>query len=281
MPPTDDRRAINSSLSSGSAAVDAFLDRSRTVPANQGPGGRGRLIFALDATMSRQPTWDAAIALQSRMFDTTAKLGGLDVQLVYFRGLRECKASAFVSGGAGLDRLMSRIRVEGGNTQIGRVITHARDEARKARIGALVYVGDAVEERIDPLCAKAGDLALARPQVLHVPRGTRSRSAERCFREIARLTGGAYAAFDAAAPGVLGRPAWPPPPPMPRAARRPSSPKWQGRRSRCRQAPPVADPLSPDDADHPSPGRRWSCSGSAPCWCGSSCRRRPPWWRGA
>ena len=203
MPPTDDRRAINRSAPSGSSAVDAFLDRSSRTPAAMAPGGRGRLIFALDATMSRQPTWDAAVALQGRMFDAAAKLGGLDVQLVYFRGLHECKASSFVSGGAGLDRLMSRIRVEGGNTQIGRVLAHARDEARRARTGALIYVGDCVEERVDPLCAKAGELAMLGLKAFMFHEG-RDRAAERCFREIARLTGGAYAAFDAAAPGVLG-----------------------------------------------------------------------------
>ncbi len=204
MPPTDDRRVINSSASSGSAAVDAFLAQSSRTPAPGASTGRGRLIFALDATMSRQPTWDAAIALQGRMFDAAAKLGGLDVQLVYFRGLHECKASSFVSGGAGLDRLMSRIRVEGGNTQIGRVLTHARDEARRARTGALVYVGDAVEEWVDPLCAKAGELALLGLKCFMFHEG-RDRAAERCFQEIARLTGGAYAAFDASAPDKLGR----------------------------------------------------------------------------
>ena len=200
MTPTDDRPAIHRPASS---AVDAFLDETRRAPVPQTPSGRGRLIFALDATMSRQPTWDAAIALQGRMFDTTAKLGGLDVQLVYFRGLHECKASPFVSGGAGLDRLMSRIRVEGGNTQIGRVLSHAREEARRARTGALVYVGDAVEERVDPLCAKAGDLALLGLKCFMFHEG-RDKAAERCFREIARVTGGAYAAFDASAPGGLG-----------------------------------------------------------------------------
>ncbi len=202
MPPFDDRRAINRSAPSASP-VDAFLDQSRRAPAPRPSGGRGRLIFALDATMSRQPTWDAAIALQGRMFDTTAGLGGLDVQLVYFRGFRECKASSFVSGGAGLDRLMSRIHVEGGNTQIGRVLSHARDEARVARVGALVYVGDAVEERVDPLCAKAGELALLGLKCFMFHEG-QDKGAERAFREIARLTGGAYAAFDASAPGKLG-----------------------------------------------------------------------------
>ncbi len=202
MPPFDDRRAINRSAPSGSP-VDAFIDESRRAPAPRHASGRGRLIFALDATMSRQPTWDAAIALQGRMFDTTARLGGLDVQLVYFRGFRECKASSFVSGGAGLDRLMSRIRVEGGNTQIGRVLAHARDEARMARVGALVYVGDAVEERVDPLCAKAGELALLGLKCFMFHEG-QDKGAERAFREIARLTGGAYAAFDPSAPGKLG-----------------------------------------------------------------------------
>ena len=200
MPPFDAPRAINRSVPSGSP-VDAFLDQSRRAPS--AVPQRGRLIFALDATMSRQPTWDAAIALQGRMFDTTAKLGGLDVQLVYFRGFHECKASSFVSGGAGLDRLMSRIRVEGGNTQIGRVLTHARDEARAARTGALVFVGDAVEERIDPLCATAGELALLGLKCFMFHEG-KDRQAERAFREIARLTGGAYAAFDASAPARLG-----------------------------------------------------------------------------
>ena len=36
-----------------------------------------RLIFALDATMSRQPTWDTACQLQGQMFSTAGKLGTL------------------------------------------------------------------------------------------------------------------------------------------------------------------------------------------------------------
>ena len=203
MSPTHDRRAIDRGASQGTSPVDAFLSEAGHPAPLRAGTGRGRLVFALDATMSRQPTWDAAIALQGRMFETTAALGGLDVQLVYFRGLRECKASAFVSGGAGLNRLMTRIHVEGGNTQIGRILTHARDEARRNRIGALVYVGDAVEERIDPLCARAGELALLGVKAFMFHEG-RDAAAERAFREIARLTGGAYAAFDASAPGKLG-----------------------------------------------------------------------------
>ena len=152
--------------------------------------------------MSRQPTWDLALSLQGRMFDVTAELGGLDVQLVYFRGLSECRASPFTSGGAGLARFMSRIAVQGGNTQIGRVLRHTRDEARRSRVGVLVYVGDCVEERIDSLCAIAGELALLGVKAFMFHEG-QDAAARRAFGEIARLTGGVYAAFDASAPDRL------------------------------------------------------------------------------
>ena len=152
--------------------VAAFLETARRTPAPAATG-RGRMIFALDATMSRQPTWDLAQALQGRMFQAAAGLGGLDVQLVYFRGLGECRASRFVSGGEGLAGLMSRISVRGGATQLGKVLAHARDEARRAKVGALVFIGDAMEENIDPLLATGGRAGAHRRQGLHVPGGRR------------------------------------------------------------------------------------------------------------
>ena len=84
----------------GGEGIAAFVEAAKKVPA-PGGSGRGRLIFALDATMSRQPTWDLAQSLQAKMFEAAGSLGGLDVQLVYFRGLNECRASKFVSGGQG------------------------------------------------------------------------------------------------------------------------------------------------------------------------------------
>ena len=184
------------------AGVDAFLDALAKTPAVAAAGRRGRMIFALDATMSRQPTWDLAQGLQARMFETAARLGGLDVQLVYFHGLSECRASRFVADGAGLAALMGSIACQGGHTQIGRVLAHARDEARARPIGALVYVGDAMEENPDDLCARAGELALAGVKAFMFHEGG-DPAAGATFREIARLTGGAYAAFDAGAPGRL------------------------------------------------------------------------------
>ncbi len=183
-----------------SAAVDAFLRKAAQVPAPA--EGRGRLIFALDATMSRQPTWDLAQTLQQRMFEAAGGFGGLDVQLVYFRGLSECRASRFVSQGAGLAELMSKIECRGGHTQIGKVFSHALQEARAGRVGALVFIGDAMEENADALCALAGDLALRGVKAFMFHEGG-DAGVGKVFREIARLTGGAYAAFDARAPQKL------------------------------------------------------------------------------
>jgi hypothetical protein len=132
------------------------------------------------------------------MFQAAAGLGGLDVQLVYFRGFNECRASNFVSGGQGLAALMAKIEVRGGVTQIGRVLAHALNEARRAKIGALVFVGDAMEENVDALAARAGELALAGVKAFLFQEGD-DPNAARAFREIARLTGGAYEKFDAGA----------------------------------------------------------------------------------
>jgi hypothetical protein len=183
-------------------AVDEFIEKARRVAAGAPALGRGRLIFALDATMSRQPTWDIAQSIQGEMFAATAKQGGLDVQLVYFRGFDECRASNFVSGGHGLAMLMSKISCRGGHTQIAKVLRHALDETKAARVGALVYVGDAMEESADDLCALAGRLGLLGVKAFVFHEGADQRAGA-TFTEIARLTGGAYARFDQRAPRRL------------------------------------------------------------------------------
>ena len=144
---------------SSKAEMAAFLAEARS--AGRGPsGGRGRLIFALDATMSRQPTWDLACHLQAGLFEASARVGGLDVQLVYFRGHGEARASRWVRDAAALTEVMSGITCRGGLTQIGKILDHAEKVAAQAPLAALVFVGDAMEEDIDRLCHKAGRLAL-------------------------------------------------------------------------------------------------------------------------
>lgn len=170
----------------------------------QPASGAGRLILALDATMSRQPTWDLACSLQSDMFDAVGKTGGLAVQLVYFRGFGECRASRFVADTAALKNLMTRIDCRGGHTQIGKVLSHVLKENERGKVNAVVYIGDAMEEEIDELADKAGQLGMRGVPVFVFQEGHDS-AAEAAFREIARLSKGAWFRFDANAAATLSR----------------------------------------------------------------------------
>lgn len=186
---------------SSTPEIEAFLDAAAKLPAASG-SGRGRLVFALDATMSRQATWDIAQSVQGRMFATAAAHGGLEVQLVYYRGFSECKASPFVTGGQSLASLMTRIGVGAGQTQIEKVLRHVLEETRKTPVRALVFVGDAMEESLDVLTGLAAEMGLLGIKAFLFQEG-RDMRAEQAFRKIAMLTGGAYATFDRAAPERL------------------------------------------------------------------------------
>lgn len=206
----DDKTPVSTDKSAGTvpdarssaADVEAFLDTVKSLSVSEPAATRGRLIFAMDATMSRQPTWDMALGLQANMFSAVSAVGGLDVQLIYFRGFGECRASKWVKDPEGLAKLMTKVSCRGGHTQIGRVLSHARKETKKAKVSALVYVGDCMEENIDDLSTIAGELGLLRVPVFLFQEGYEP-TAETAYREIARLTGGAYCRFDAGSAAQL------------------------------------------------------------------------------
>ena len=176
--------------------IDAFLSRIASLPVKSVRSrGTGRLIFALDATASREPTWDRACDLQSQMFVETAALGGLAVQLCYFRGMGEFAASPWLERSQDLLRHMQAVRCRGGITQIERVLKHAARQARESRVSALVLIGDCMEEDIDRVCAAAGELGLLSVPVFAFHEGSDS-VALRAFRQIAQLTSGACCRFD-------------------------------------------------------------------------------------
>jgi hypothetical protein len=186
---------------SAPSEIEAFLRQARAAVV---PGGAGRLILALDATMSRQPTWDLACELQGEMFDAVGKTGSLLVQLVYFRGFGECRSSRFVADTTSLKQLMSRIDCRAGHTQVGKVLAHALKEAAAQKIAAVVYIGDAMEEKLDDLADKAGRLGMHGVPVFVFQEG-RDRDAEIAFKEIVRLTRGAWFRFDRTAPSMLAK----------------------------------------------------------------------------
>lgn len=188
---------------SSAGEVAAFLKQAKA-SVRPGASRRGRIILALDATMSRQPTWDLACKLQAGMFDAVRRSGGLEVQLVYFRGFGECRASRFVADTDRLKTLMTGIDCRGGLTQIGKVLAHCAKESRREKVHAVVYIGDAMEEEVDELADRAGRLGLQGTPVFMFQEG-RDGAVERAYREIARLTRGAWFRFDRESAGVLER----------------------------------------------------------------------------
>ena len=183
--------------------VAAFLAKVAAMPVARPAAAKpGRLVFAVDATASRQPSWDRACALTGEMFLATRDLGGLAVSLAYWRGFREFAATPFLTDGAELARRMSTVSCLGGQTQILRALRHTLAESRRQKVGALVLVGDAIEEDVDAACHAAGELGLFGTPVFCFHEGGHPVAAN-AFRQIAKVSGGAYAPFDSAAADAL------------------------------------------------------------------------------
>lgn len=175
--------------------VDAFLERVARAPAIKPAGAKGRLIFAMDATASRQPSWDRAIHIQAEMFEETKALGGLSIQLVYYRGFRELDAGPWLDSSDALVRRMTGVFCLGGQTQLGRVLSHAIAESKREKVDALVFVGDCFEEDIDQVCHTAGELGIQGVPAFIFHEGGEPAAAN-AFKQIAKLTRGAYCRFD-------------------------------------------------------------------------------------
>lgn len=181
---------------SSSGDVAAFLNQAAKTPVRAPGSKNGRLIFAMDATASRGPTWTQAMAIQSDMFKEAATVGGLDVQLVYYRGVMDFGASPWLGDPQRVAGLMRTVDVEGGNTQIVRVLRHALAESKAAKVNAVVFIGDAVEESQDAIADAAGQLGLQGVPVFVFHEGG-GEPAGSVFRQVARITRGAYSIFDA------------------------------------------------------------------------------------
>jgi len=181
---------------SSRADIDAFLQKVAATPPTKPAGRPGRLLFAIDATASREPTWDMACQIQSEMFASTDDIGGLQVQLAFYRGFGEMKVTQWLDSADDLVRRMVKVRCLAGRTQIRKLLRHALKETRSQKVDALVFVGDVVEEDIDELGHVAGQLGLVGTPVFVFHEGGEATS-RRAFEQIAKLSGGACCGFDA------------------------------------------------------------------------------------
>ena len=191
---------------SSRSEVDAFLRQVETTQPRSANElkMRGRLIFGMDATASRQPIWDRAASIQAEMFEVTADLGSLDVQLAFYRGFQEFKVSQWTSQPKELSRLMTSVSCLAGTTQLGKMLKHARNQALRQKINALVFVGDAFEEDVDDVGCVAGELGILGLPIFMFHEGD-CPLAGFAFQQIAKLSGGGYCRFDGTSGNILRR----------------------------------------------------------------------------
>lgn len=182
--------------------VDRFLSEVSNRPQTGHSGATGRLMFAMDATASRQPSWDRAARLQGEMFAAANEVGGLSVQLSFFRGFGEFKTSQWTNQPLEMARLVSSVTCLAGETQILKVLKHALNETRKKKVNAVVYVGDSMEEDVDELGHIAGELGLAGLPVFLFQEGF-DPVAHFAFGQVAKLSGGACVQFDSSSVETL------------------------------------------------------------------------------
>lgn len=179
----------------GSSAVAAFVARAGTVSkpfAPISPSVRTpRVVFAMDATASREPTWSRAQRVQAEMFEAMSGRG--EVQLASFGG-SGFQASKWAADSKALLDDMLAVRCVAGMTQVGAVLRHVAAENKVARVSAAVFVGDTLEEGEGDLVAQARRLGtLGIP--LFVFHEVGNADAEPALRRIAEASGGAYARF--------------------------------------------------------------------------------------
>lgn len=182
--------------------VDAFLKRVKDFPIVKPDQKHSRLLFGIDATASREPLWDQACHVQGQMFKETMSLGGLNIQLVYYRGFMEFTTIPWANNSENLLSHMTAIRCAAGQTQIAKVLRHGILETNKTPIKAIIFVGDAMEEDPNLLNSLAGQLGILDVPIMMFQDGYDS-STERAFRDVARLSNGAFCQFDSSSAGRL------------------------------------------------------------------------------
>lgn len=177
-----------------SKAVSQFLNKLNQQACVRSNRSRARLIFALDATASRQSTWDLATHLQIDMFKVASNTESLDLQICYYQGLDTFICSPWSQCGDTLLPFMEGVQCLGGLTQIERVLSYALRETQHHPLHALVFVGDAVEEPVDLLAHLAGQLGLLNTPIFLFQEG-QDEAARTTFIELAKLSKGAYHPF--------------------------------------------------------------------------------------
>lgn len=196
-------RTIATTAVAAAASAPAALRSALThaePPPETGTPLRPRLVFAVDATASREPAWAAARQVTDAL--VSALPGALDVALAVHGGARVHTFTAFTNDANRLRDRAAGVACQAGSTRLLPILSAS---LRQPGVRVVVYIGDVFEESIsqgrrmaDAMGANATKLI-----VLHDTADPAARRDAEVFWDLAKRTGGCVLPFDASAPGRL------------------------------------------------------------------------------
>jgi hypothetical protein len=169
-------------------------------PVETGTPVRPRLVFAVDATASREPAWAAARQVTDAL--VKALPGALDVALAVHGGSRVHTFTAFTNDAKTLRDRAAGVACEAGMTRLLPILAAS---LKRPAVRVVVYIGDVFEESVvqgrrlaDEMGGKGIKLI-----VLHDTADASARRDVEVFWDLAKRTGGCVLPFDASASGRL------------------------------------------------------------------------------
>ena len=190
---------VSTAVTAAAASLPAVLGHAEP-PAETGTPLRPRLVFAVDATASREPAWIAARQVTDAL--VKALPGELDVALAVHGGARVHTFTGFTNNAATLRDRAAGVACEAGMTRLLPILSTT---LKQQSVRVVIYIGDVFEESLSHGRRLADQLG-ARGTKLIVLHDTADPSARRdaeLFWDLAKRTGGCVLPFDASAPGRL------------------------------------------------------------------------------
>lgn len=176
-----------------SGAIGRALER---LAAKQAQARTVRIGLIVDATGSRQASWEDAQRVQGRMLESLGRTGRVLLRLIYFGG-GELTACAWSSDHAALSAHMAAVRCRKGHTQILDGLRRFLREGEEAE--SIILVGDAFEEDAGSAELLAALLRDSGAKIFAFLEGDDAHAA-RIFRKLAEATGGRFARLGAELP---------------------------------------------------------------------------------
>ena len=152
-----------------------------------------RIGFLVDATGSRNKTWERAQGIQSKMFRAAHGIKAIKLRLVHFGGNR-LTTRDWEDDTKSVAAHMAAVRCRAGLTQILEGLQTFIDEAPEDRASAIILIGDYFEE-----CSTQAKITSVRLKDMGIKVYSfiegNDHTAQTVFRNLAEVTDGRFARF--------------------------------------------------------------------------------------